>query len=176
MAGSRNWFSHRARLNAHRAKARVWKSNCQFSQPVEDETSKRLRQSARAERAETHEAPGRAPLTDFSNRPSGGKYCMNPSELYSTLNSELEKIKEAKTFKYEVPLESETGGEVLVEGREVVMLASNNYLGLANHPSIKAAAHRAIDEWGYRLAPVRFLCGSEPIHFELERPIANFVG
>lgn len=101
---------------------------------------------------------------------------MNPSELYSTLNSELEKIKEAKTFKYEVPLESETGGEVMVEGREVVMLASNNYLGLANHPSIKAAAHRAIDEWGYGLASVRFLCGTEPIHFELERRIAKFVG
>ncbi|HJZ69927.1 MAG TPA: glycine C-acetyltransferase [Blastocatellia bacterium] len=101
---------------------------------------------------------------------------MNPSELYSTLNSELEKIKEAKTFKYEVPLEGETGGEVMVEGREVVMLASNNYLGLANHPRIKEAAHRAIDEWGYGLASVRFLCGTEPIHFELERRIAKFVG
>lgn len=101
---------------------------------------------------------------------------MNPNELYSTLNRELENIKEAKTFKYEVPLESEQGGEVIVEGREVVMLASNNYLGLANHPRIKEAAHRAIDKWGYGLASVRFLCGTEPIHFELERRIAQFVG
>lgn len=101
---------------------------------------------------------------------------MNPSELYSRLSHELENIKEAKTFKYEVPLESEQGGEVMVEGQEVVMLASNNYLGLANHPRIKQAAHRAIDEWGYGLASVRFLCGTEPIHFELERRIAQFVG
>ena len=101
---------------------------------------------------------------------------MNPSELYSTLNRELEAIKEAKTFKYEVPLESEQGGEVTVEGHRVVMLASNNYLGLANHPRIKEAAHRAIDEWGYGMASVRFLCGTEPIHFELERRIAQFVG
>ena len=101
---------------------------------------------------------------------------MNPSELYSTLNRELENIKEAKTFKYEVPLESEQGGDVIVDGREVVMLASNNYLGLSNHPRIKAAAHRGLDEWGYGMASVRFLCGTEPIHFELEQRIARFVG
>ncbi|MFY9558146.1 MAG: glycine C-acetyltransferase [Blastocatellia bacterium] len=101
---------------------------------------------------------------------------MIPNELYAALASELEKIKEAKTFKYEVPLESEQGGAVLVEGRQVVMLASNNYLGLANHPRIKAAAHRGIDEWGYGLSSVRFLCGTEPIHLELEQRIAKFLG
>ncbi|HWO02362.1 MAG TPA: glycine C-acetyltransferase [Blastocatellia bacterium] len=101
---------------------------------------------------------------------------MNPNELYSTLDAELERIKEAKTFKYEVPLESEQGGLVTVEGKKVVMLASNNYLGLSNHPSIKAAAHRGLDEWGYGMASVRFLCGTEPIHFELEQRIAKFVG
>ncbi len=101
---------------------------------------------------------------------------MNPSELYSTLNRELENIKEAKTFKYEVPLESEQGGDVMVGGREVVILASNNYLGLSNHPRIKVAAHRGLDEWGYGMASVRFLCGTEPIHVELEQRIAKFVG
>jgi glycine C-acetyltransferase len=101
---------------------------------------------------------------------------MNPTELYSTLDRELANFKEAKTFKYEVPLESEQGGEVSVEGHKVVMLASNNYLGLSNHPRIKAAAHRGLDEWGYGMASVRFLCGTEPIHFELERRIAQFVG
>jgi glycine C-acetyltransferase len=101
---------------------------------------------------------------------------MNPIELYSTLNRELESIKEAKTFKYEVPLESEQGGLVTVDGKRVVMLASNNYLGLSNHPRIKAAAHRGIDEWGYGLSSVRFLCGTEPIHLELESRIAKFVG
>ncbi len=101
---------------------------------------------------------------------------MNPNELYSTLTRELENIKEAKTFKYEVPLESEQGGLVTVDGKRVVMLASNNYLGLSNHPRIKEAAHRALDEWGYGMASVRFLCGTEPIHFELEQRIAKFVG
>ncbi|HSB11929.1 MAG TPA: glycine C-acetyltransferase [Blastocatellia bacterium] len=101
---------------------------------------------------------------------------MTPAQLYSTLDRELESIKQAKTFKYEVPLESEQGGEVTVGGHRVVMLASNNYLGLANHPRIKQAAHDAIDRWGYGLASVRFLCGTEPIHLELERRIARFVG
>ena len=101
---------------------------------------------------------------------------MNPSELYTTLDRELANIKEAKTFKYEVPLESEQGGSVSVEGHEVVMLASNNYLGLSNHPRVKEAAHRGLDEWGYGMASVRFLCGTEPIHLELEQKIAKFVG
>src|ERR1044071_8639343 len=101
---------------------------------------------------------------------------MNPNELYSTLKRELDQIKEAKTFKYEVPLESEQGGTVTVDHQRVVMLASNNYLGLANHPRVKEAAHRGLDEWGYGLASVRFLCGTEPIHLELERRIARFVG
>lgn len=101
---------------------------------------------------------------------------MNLSELYSTLDRELASIKEAKTFKYEVPLESEQGGSVSVEGHSVVMLASNNYLGLSNHPRVKEAAHRGLDEWGYGMASVRFLCGTEPIHLELEQKIAKFVG
>src|SRR2546423_13347564 len=101
---------------------------------------------------------------------------MNPNELYSTLERELDQIKEAKTFKYEVPLESEQGGTVTVDHQRVVMLASNNYLGLSNHPRVKEAAHRGIDEWGYGLSSVRFLCGTEPIHIELERRIAKFVG
>jgi len=101
---------------------------------------------------------------------------MNPNELYSTLTRELDQIKEAKTFKYEVPLESEQGGTVTVDHQRVVMLASNNYLGLSNHPRVKEAAHRGLDEWGYGLASVRFLCGTEPIHLELEQRIARFVG
>ena len=101
---------------------------------------------------------------------------MQVNELYATLGGELEKIKEAKTFKYEVPLESEQGGTVTVDHERVVMLASNNYLGLSNHPKVKEAAHRGLDEWGYGMASVRFLCGTEPIHVELEGRIARFVG
>ncbi len=101
---------------------------------------------------------------------------MNPNELYQTLSAELKGIEEAKTFKYEVPLESIQGGTVRVAGRDAVMLASNNYLGLANHPKIVEAAHRGLDEWGYGMASVRFLCGTEPIHLELEKRIAGLLG
>ena len=101
---------------------------------------------------------------------------MNKAQLYTMLDREMDSIKESKTMKSEVPLESEQGGRVRVAGTDVVMLASNNYLGLANHPRVKLAAHKAIDEWGYGLASVRFLCGTEPIHLELERRIASFTG
>src|SRR5207344_1520184 len=53
--------------------------------------------------------------------------------------------------------------------------ASNNYLGLANHPEVKEAAHRGLDKWGFGMASVRFICGTEPIHLELEARIGNFV-
>lgn len=101
---------------------------------------------------------------------------MNPNELYAVLQSELDQFEQAKTYKYEVPLESEQGGIVRVKGRNAVMLASNNYLGLANHPKIKEAAHRGLDDWGFGMSSVRFLCGTEPIHLELEQRIARFVG
>lgn len=101
---------------------------------------------------------------------------MKPEELYAAIEEELKRIEESKTFKYEVPLESEQGGRVTVAGRRVIMLASNNYLGLANDPRIKEAARRALDRWGYGLSSVRFICGTEPIHLELERRIAQFVG
>jgi glycine C-acetyltransferase len=81
-----------------------------------------------------------------------------------------------QTYKYEVPLDGEQGGRVLVAGREEIMLASNNYLGLANHPAVKEAARRALDEWGFGMSSVRFICGTQPLHLELERRIAAFVG
>lgn len=97
-------------------------------------------------------------------------------DLYQAITQEIDKIKESKTFKYEVPIEGEQGGVVKVDGRDVIMLASNNYLGLSNHPKIKEAAARGLKEYGYGLASVRFICGTQKIHFELEQKIAAFVG
>lgn len=96
--------------------------------------------------------------------------------LYGALSAELEKAKQEKTFKYEVPVEGEQGGTVQVGGNSVVMLASNNYLGLAKHPRIKEAARAGLDKWGFGMASVRFLCGTQPIHMELEQAIARFFG
>jgi len=97
-------------------------------------------------------------------------------ELYTLIAREIEQIKASKTYKFEVPIESEQDGVVRVNGREVVMLASNNYLGLANHPKVKEAAQRGLREYGYGLASVRFICGTQKIHLELEQKIAEFVG
>jgi glycine C-acetyltransferase len=98
------------------------------------------------------------------------------NSLYADIAKELDKAKAEKTYKYEVPIENEQGGVVTVDGKKVVMLASNNYLGLANHPRIQEAARRGLDKYGYGLASVRFICGTQPIHRELEEAIAAFVG
>jgi len=92
------------------------------------------------------------------------------------LVSEIKRLQETKTYKKEIPLLSEQGGIVRVDGREVIMLASNNYLGLASHPRIKEAAIRGIKEYGYGVASVRFICGTQSIHKQLEEKISEFVG
>ncbi len=96
-----------------------------------------------------------------------------PMELIA---QELQRLEESKTYKYETPLQSAQGGVVKVKGKEVVMLASNNYLGLSNHPAIKKAAVEGIRTYGYGVASVRFLCGTQDIHLELEKKISKFVG
>jgi len=91
------------------------------------------------------------------------------------INDELDRLRNTKTYKYETALESPQGGVVKVSGKKVVMLASNNYLGLSNHPAIKRAAAKGIKEYGYGLASVRFLCGTQTIHRALEQKIARFL-
>lgn len=98
------------------------------------------------------------------------------TDLYSALGRELERAKEEKTFKYEVPLDGHQGGVVTVDGKQCVMLASNNYLGLANHPVVVAAARKGLDQYGFGLASVRFICGTQPLHRQLEEKIASFLG
>ena len=94
--------------------------------------------------------------------------------LLKHLEGELVALREAGTYKVERVLQGPQDAEVEVEGREVVMLTSNNYLGLANHPRIRAAATAAVEEWGYGMASVRFICGTDSLHLELEQRIAAF--
>ncbi|MBX9877103.1 MAG: glycine C-acetyltransferase [Candidatus Obscuribacterales bacterium] len=101
---------------------------------------------------------------------------LNQETLYKALGADLEKVKEARTYKIEVPIEDEQGGEVTVNGRRVVMLASNNYLGLANHPRIREAARKGLDKYGFGMASVRFICGTQTIHKRLEEKLAAFLG
>ncbi|MFN2443767.1 MAG: glycine C-acetyltransferase [Thermoanaerobaculia bacterium] len=97
--------------------------------------------------------------------------------LLQTLSAELDQMKEAGTMKVEPVLRGAQGASVDVAGSgEVIMLTSNNYLGLANHPAIVEAAEKAERDWGYGLASVRFICGTQEIHKELEARIAKFFG
>ncbi|MFA5832224.1 MAG: glycine C-acetyltransferase [Bacteroidota bacterium] len=89
---------------------------------------------------------------------------------------ELTRIHEANTYKYETSFSTPQAGEVTVNGKKVVMMASNNYLGMSNHPVVKRAAIDAIKEYGYGMASVRFLCGTQTIHLELEKKISKFIG
>jgi len=97
--------------------------------------------------------------------------------LINTLAAELNEMREAGTMKHELELEGPQGPVVKVKGRgEIIMLTSNNYLGLANHPMIVEAAERAERDYGYGLASVRFICGTQEIHKKLEERIARFFG
>jgi glycine C-acetyltransferase len=98
------------------------------------------------------------------------------SNFLEVLDGELKRLEEAKTYKYEVPLEGPMDATVRVKGKKVVMLASNNYLGFSNHPAVRKAALKGIKEYGYGVASVRFICGTQDIHLELEKKISKFLG
>lgn len=95
-------------------------------------------------------------------------------EFLKFLTGEIEKLHEARTFKVEVALEGPQDHRVRVNGRDVVMLTSNNYLGLANEPRVRQAATRAIEEWGVGMGSVRFICGTQVLHKQLENTISGF--
>jgi glycine C-acetyltransferase len=98
------------------------------------------------------------------------------TSLIEHLGGEIEKLRQAGTFKEELVLESPQDARVKVDGRELVMLTSNNYLGFANHPRVREAQKKAIDRWGAGMASVRFICGTEGLHKLLEAEIAAFFG
>jgi glycine C-acetyltransferase len=88
----------------------------------------------------------------------------------------LEEIKASGLFKTERIIAGAQGAEILVGGKKVLNFCANNYLGLSSHPKVIEAAHRAIDSRGYGMSSVRFICGTQDIHRELERKIAAFLG
>jgi glycine C-acetyltransferase len=91
--------------------------------------------------------------------------------------SQLQEIREAGLYKAERTLASPQKARVdLPAEKGLLNLCANNYLGLANHPDIVQAAHDALDRWGYGLSSVRFICGTQEIHKELERRLSDFLG
>ena len=93
------------------------------------------------------------------------------------ISSELDEIRSAGLFKAERVIVSPQGSNIRVgDGQEVLNLCANNYLGLADDPRIVAAAKEALDRWGYGLASVRFICGTQDVHKQLEQRISGFLG
>ena len=90
--------------------------------------------------------------------------------------AELEEIKTAGLFKNERVITSAQGPEIVVGGKTVLNFCANNYLGLSSHPKVIEAAHKAIDTHGYGMSSVRFICGTQDIHKELEQKLATFLG
>ncbi len=100
--------------------------------------------------------------------------------MYATFKDhvarELAGIEEAGLTKNERGIRGPQRAEITADGAEVLNFCANNYLGLADDPRILAAARTALDEWGYGLASVRFICGTQEQHLELERRLADFLG
>lgn len=97
--------------------------------------------------------------------------------LQPALAKELENIREAGLFKKERIITSPQGADIKTsEGKEVTNFCANNYLGLSSHPRVIEAAKRAIDTHGYGMSSVRFICGTQDIHKELEKKISEFLG
>lgn len=92
------------------------------------------------------------------------------------LRSELASLKQQGLYKSERVLAGPQAGMVRTGTREVINLCANNYLGLANHPSVREAAHRAIDRFGYGMASVRFICGTQTVHRQLEERLSRYLG
>jgi glycine C-acetyltransferase len=100
--------------------------------------------------------------------------------MYGTVQKQIEntinEIKEAGLYKNERVIESPQEAHIKVRGGEVLNMCANNYLGLSDDRRIVAAAHQALDDWGYGLSSVRFICGTQAIHKELEAKISAFLG
>ncbi|HEY4415771.1 MAG TPA: glycine C-acetyltransferase [Verrucomicrobiae bacterium] len=93
------------------------------------------------------------------------------------LETQLDGIRTAGTYKRERVISTPQGTAIRVaDGQPVLNLCANNYLGLAQHPEVLAASKKALDEWGYGLASVRFICGTQGVHKKLEAKISEFLG
>lgn len=97
-------------------------------------------------------------------------------KFVTRIAAELEEIKASGLYKTERVITSPQGAEIIVNGKTVLNFCANNYLGLSSHPDVIKAAHATIDHRGYGMSSVRFICGTQDIHKELEQKLAEFLG
>ncbi|MGN6243455.1 MAG: glycine C-acetyltransferase [Motilibacteraceae bacterium] len=98
------------------------------------------------------------------------------TDIYDDLGRELEQIRAAGLRKSERALATAQGVHVAAGGQKALNFCANNYLGLADDPSVVRAAHEALDRWGFGMASVRFICGTQELHHALERRLSEFLG
>jgi len=101
---------------------------------------------------------------------------MLTAKTAARLDATLSEIRESGVFKEERVIESPQGASITVGGRSVLNFCANNYLGLSSHPDLVAAAHATLDRRGYGMSSVRFICGTQDLHRELERRLSAFLG
>jgi glycine C-acetyltransferase len=104
------------------------------------------------------------------------KISMSDTHLRHVLRPMLDDLRAKGLYKNERQLQGPQGSAIRVGGREVINFCANNYLGLANHPAIVEAAHEGLRRYGYGLASVRFICGTQELHKQLEGAVARFLG
>jgi glycine C-acetyltransferase len=93
------------------------------------------------------------------------------------VQAQLDEVRSAGTYKNERVIITAQGTTIRVsDGKPVLNLCANNYLGLAQHPAVAAAAHQALHQWGYGMASVRFICGTQSVHKQLEAKLSEFLG
>src|SRR5258708_9094378 len=101
---------------------------------------------------------------------------MSDTNLRQSLRQQLDDLRGRGLYKQERLLQGPQGSAIQCAEREVINFCANNYLGLANHPAIVEAAHDGLRRYGYGLASVRFICGTQDLHKRLEGTIARFLG
>jgi glycine C-acetyltransferase len=101
---------------------------------------------------------------------------MYPDNFKNQLTAELESIKNEGLYKTERIISTPQGANIVANGKEVLNFCANNYLGLSSHPEVIAAAKEGIDKYGFGMSSVRFICGTQDIHKELEKKISEFLG
>src|SRR5947208_16675884 len=101
---------------------------------------------------------------------------MSDTRLRDLLRTQLDDLKANGLYKRERLIQSPQGTAITVNGKEVINFCANNYLGLANHPALVEAAHDGLKKYGYGLSSVRFICGTQELHRDLEQTIPRHHG
>src|SRR5580693_5767180 len=101
---------------------------------------------------------------------------MSDTRLLQILRPQLDDLRQKGLYKRERQIQTPQGSDIAVGGKHVINFCANNYLGLASHPAILSAAREGLDKYGYGMASVRFICGTQDLHKQLEAKISRFLG